>query len=281
MSGDAGRGRRARGPRREAVQLEIAGLAFRVLGTSGASRLWLRDRYRPFLSRKAGGVTLHVAFQPRWPRGRPPGPSLRWDGDRFQVHLAACRAEGALDTGQIRLRVPPVPTAVGPSLLRLLCAIFLLPRGGFLLHASGVVHRGHAWVFCGPSESGKTTIARLGDGRPVLSDETVAVARRSDSYAAFATPFFGEGGPTMGQANTHARLRGLCFLHQAAEFSHRRLSAREAVERAFPQVFLPKTERAVVSRLLGGLAEFTSAVPCYDLFFPPCPDLWEYLDGIA
>ncbi len=171
--------------------------------------------------------------------------------------------------------------ASGSSLLRLLCAVFLLPRGGFLLHASGVVHRGRAWVFCGPSESGKTTIARLAGGRPVLSDETVAVAPRSRGYAAFATPFFGEGGPAMGQANTEARLRGLCFLHKAPGFSHRRLTAREAVERAFPQVYLPKGERPVVSRLLGGLAEFASAVPCYDLCFPPRPELWEYLDGLA
>jgi hypothetical protein len=170
---------------------------------------------------------------------------------------------------------------VGPSLLRLLCAVLLLPRGGFLLHASGVVHRGRAWVFCGPSESGKTTIARLGDGRPVLSDETVAIAPGSGSYAAFATPFFGEGGPAMGQANTHARLRGLCFLHKAGEFSHRRLTAREAVERAFPQAYLPKREPALVSQLLAGLADCATAVPCYDLFFPPRPALWEYLDGIA
>jgi len=73
----------------------------------------------------------------------------------------------------------------------------------------------------------------------------------------------------------------MLFLHKAERFSHRRLRASEAVERAFPQVFLPKNDRAVVAAMLDALADFAGRVPCYDLFFAPHPELWEYLDGIA
>ncbi|HYL79853.1 MAG TPA: hypothetical protein VEU07_03520 [Candidatus Acidoferrum sp.] len=267
-------------PCEETAQIEIAGLVFRIVGLTGPAWIWLRERYRPFLTHKPAEVTVKVTGRQSWPKGRPPRPSLDWDADRFRFNLAACRGEGDLASKHVRLSVPPAPSALGPSVFRILSTILLLQKGGFLLHASGVVADSRAWVFCGPSESGKTTIARMADARPVLSDETVAIAKRARTYVAYSTPFFGEGGPTMGELNTHGRLRGLCFLHKSRQFSHRRLTAREAVERAFPQVFLPKTEPAVVDVLLGCLADFAGRIPCYDLFFPPSPDLWGYLDGI-
>jgi hypothetical protein len=267
-------------PEDETVHIEIAGLVFLVVGVTGPSLVWLKERYRPFLSHKPAMITVTVEPRPNWPRGRRPEQIVDWKNDHFRFTLAACRGEGDLTTKHIQLSVPPVPTALGPSVFRLLCSLLLHGEGGFLLHASGVIQSGRAWVFCGPSESGKTTIARMAKDRPVLSDETVAILKRVKAYAAYATPFFGEGGPTMGEVNTHGRLGGLCFLHRSPQFSYRRLTAREAVERAYSQVFLPKTDPAVVGAFLGNLADFATESSCYDLFFPPSPDLWEYLDGI-
>jgi len=267
-------------PRRRGIHIEIAGLVFRISGATGPMTTWLRDRYAPFLSEKRTTVSVRVEPSRTWPRGRPPREAVDWQGEQLRINLPACRGEADLSAKRIRLSVPPVPAALGPSVFLVLCAALLHRKGGFLLHASGVMCNGRAWVFCGPSESGKTTIARLAEGRPVLSDETVAIGKRNGKHVAFATPFFGEGGPVMGALNTDGPVRGFFFLHKATRFSHQRLTARQATERAFPQVFLPRTDPAVVSGLLGSLADFGTKVPCYDLFFPPRPDLWEYLDGI-
>lgn len=264
-----------------ALHLEIAGHVFRVVGVNGEARAWIQDRYRPFLTAKPPRTTLTLKVGARWPRGRPPRPHVEWDGDCFRITMVTCRAEGDLTTGRVRLSVPPAPTALSPSLFRALSSFLLLREGGFLLHASAVVHRGQAAVFCGPSGSGKTTLARLAHGRPVLNDETVAIVRRAGGYAASATPFFGEGGPAMAMVNTAAPLRALFFLHQADGFSHRRLTARQAVERAYAQVFLPKRDPAVVDGILGNLTAFAREAACYDLSFVPREELWEYLDGIA
>jgi hypothetical protein len=150
-----------------------------------------------------------------------------------------------------------------------------------MLHASGVAQNHRAWVFCGPSEAGKTTIARLAGERLVLNDETVAIVKRGRGYVACATPFFGEGGPVMASVQAQAPLKGMFFLRKAKRFAHQRLTASQAVERAFPQVFLPKRDHTVVAGILKTLADFAERVPCYDLFFQPHPDLWEYLDEIA
>ena len=268
-------------PRDRSVHLEIAGLVFQVVGASGLSLAWIKERYRPFLSRKPSQIRLHMEIQHAWPGGRPPQPRVDWQNGNFEIKMPACRAQGSIAGKCIRVSVPPVTTALSPSLLRFLCSLLLLRQGGFMLHASGVIQNRSAWVFCGPSEAGKTTIARLAGARRVLNDETVAILKRGRGYVAYSTPFFGEGGPVMGEVQARAALKGMCFLHKAKQFAHRQLTASQAVGRAFSQVFLPKRDHAVVASILETLADFAGRVPCYDLFFRAHPDLWEYLDGIA
>ncbi|HSB67779.1 MAG TPA: hypothetical protein VLT62_00400 [Candidatus Methylomirabilis sp.] len=265
----------------ETVQIEVAGLVFRVVGATGPSLAWIRERYRPFLCEKPSQFCLHMEIQRDWPAGRPPQPCVDWQNGSFHIKMPGCRAHGSIAGQRIRLAVPPGSTGLSPSFLRCLCSLLLLRQGGFMLHASGVAWNRHAWVFCGPSEAGKTTIARLAGTRRVLNDETVAILKRGRGYLACATPFFGEGGPVMATENTQARAHGMLFLHKARQFAHRQLTASEAVGRAFSQVFLPKHDPAVVAGILETLAEFAERVPCYDLFFRPDPTLWEYLDGIA
>lgn len=264
-----------------ALRIDVAGHVFRIVGAPAAARAWIGERYRPFLTDKPPSMTLTVRSDARWTAGRPLRPRVALEDGTFRIALANCRAEGDLTTGRARLSVPRAPAALSPSLFRALSSLLLVREAGFLLHAAAVAERGRAWVFCGPSESGKTTIARLAGDRRVLNDETVAIVRRARGYAACATPFFGEGGPAMATANASAPIRGVCFLHKAPRFFHRRLSAAEAAARAWPQVFLPKKNRAVVDAILGSLTEFAARVECFDLFFAPRPELWEYLDGIA
>ena len=282
--------RRSSSPRRaiadEAVHLAIAGLRLHVRGVAGEARDWIRERYAPFLVRRpatarAGTVTVQVKTATRWPRGRPPDWRVSRDGARFHIVAGPCHGSGDLDASRVELHAPPVPSVLAPSLLRVLCTIFLIERGGVLLHASAALHAGHAWVFCGPSGSGKTTIARLAGDRTVLSDETVAIVRGRGAYSATSTPFYGEGGPGMGMLNRRAPIRGLCFLRKADHFAHRRLGVRETIERAFPQVFLPKADPVVAAAVLERVIDVARNVPCFELSFARSPQLWEYLDALA
>ena len=265
----------------EIVRIEVAGFVFGVVGATESSLAWIKERYRPFLCEKPSHLCLQMEIRRDWPAGRPPEPRVGWQKGGFHITMPGCRAHGSIAGRRVHLAVPPGSTGLSPSFLRCLCSLLLLGEGGFMLHASGVARNGRAWVFCGPSEAGKTTIARLAGTRRVLNDETVAILKRGRCYVACATPFYGEGGPVMATKNTRAGAQGVFFLHKARQFAHRQLTASEAVERAFSQVFLPKKDPAVVAGILEALAAFAGRVPCYDLFFRPDPALWEYLDGIA
>ena len=76
--------------------------------------------------------------------------------------------------------------------------LFLAPLArsqGLLLHASGAVIDGKAFVFAGHSGDGKTTLSRMlaAEGLELLSDERIALRREGESFRAYGTPWPGEG----------------------------------------------------------------------------------------
>ena len=115
----------------------------------------------------------------------------------------------------------------------------------------------------------------------VLNDETVAIVHDRGGYAAASTPFYGQGGPSMATVNRRAPIRGLCFLRKSDRFDHRRLTMREVIERAYPQVFIPKRDPVVASGVLEGVMRLAHAVPCFELSFARRPQLWEYLHDLC
>jgi hypothetical protein len=263
-----------------AARIEVAGIVFRVTGLDASGRAWAARRYAPFVSRHTPSVTVQVAATEDYRPGRVPRPRATWRNGHFALACHPSHASGDLARRRVHFRVGPGP-ALNPELFRLLCGFLLMREGGMLLHASAVVERGGAWVFSGPSGSGKTTVARLAGCRQVLNDETVALRPDAGAYTAYATPFFGSGGPTMARTNARAPLRALCFLRKADRFSHRRLTPAEAVARAFPEVMLPKRDPRVAAELLAALAALAERTPAYELAFAPRAALWEYLDGLG
>ncbi len=75
------------------------------------------------------------------------------------------------------------------NFLRVVTASWILRRGGFLLHASGVVRDGMAYIFFGPSGAGKTTVTRLSPNDTILSDDLTLIVPGPAGYVAAGIPF--------------------------------------------------------------------------------------------
>jgi len=147
--------------------------------------------------------------------------------------------------------------------------VFLAPlvrRSGLLLHASGAVIDGKAFVFAGHSGDGKTTLSRLlaAEGLELLSDERIAIRKQADGFRAYGTPWPGEGEIV---SPASYPLGGVFILRKGTQHRVREgrasLLAAELLSRAIvPYYFEPETQA-----ILGLVHDLTMSVPLRELEF--------------
>ena len=143
-----------------------------------------------------------------------------------------------------------------------------------LVHACGILRYGQALVFTGPSDAGKSTIARLFDKQhgEVINDEMLLMSRPSParkSVSIQSAPIIGDLLPGR---NTSAPLRCILLLKQSHKTILHYLDKVDAHLRFMRQIISPvcigqKDKRSVYSMIADFSAEVTSAVPVYELEF--------------
>jgi hypothetical protein len=146
----------------------------------------------------------------------------------------------------------------------------LLARGlGVMLHACGVVKDGKGYVFSGPPDAGKTTLARLvdrfSDGM-VLGDECVIIRRKGNRFWVYGTPWYGEAGLHSPQG---APLEQLFLIHHARKNLCSPIPAQEAASRLLAQSILTPYDAAAVEFGLDFCLSLIAEVPAYDFGFVP------------
>ena len=258
--------------------VEIAGIILGLHSNYPKPILWIQDAYPMFLSRRDSTLQLFIRYQKRWPKGLPmrvsDEPKVRWEGKHFWIETAYYQAEG--DLSEKKVEAVMAPGFSGSGLLRTLLALLLLRKGGFLLHAAGLVEKEKAHVFCGPTQSGKTTIAtHLANGHTVLTDETLAVRPTRSGYFAYSTPFPGDMNKVF--VNQGAKMESLFFIRKGEEFSRRPILPAEVVQRTFPQIIGLERNVEGVEAAFKAVTAFSHKIPCYDLSFKPTMELWSHL----
>lgn len=143
-----------------------------------------------------------------------------------------------------------------------------------LVHACSVLRRGQALVFAGPSEAGKTTIARLCGERDgeVINDEMLLISRPTsnrDGIMVQSAPILGRFPP---RRNTAAPLRCILLLEKSKKTLVRCLDRAEAYLRFMRQIITPayigqRSRRAIYSLMADFSNEVTSTIPFYELEF--------------
>jgi hypothetical protein len=119
---------------------------------------------------------------------------LLWrDADTLSIRHPLFRCEIILSAKSIRLTRSPAADFAIHIALRSAVAAILPSRGGAIVHAAGVVIRGEAYVFFGPSGAGQTTLSATAPHR-LLSDESVAILAGDDAVVARASGFWGDLG---------------------------------------------------------------------------------------
>ncbi len=140
------------------------------------------------------------------------------------------------------------------------------------------------YVFAGPSESGKSTIAMLSSGGySVLNDETVIVKKENGSYIVSSTPFRGD---FLENEDESAPLKVIFLIKHAGEKNViKELSKREFVTRFLKEVICSDTLLSmnrvdIFSEMLDFCTDVASEVPFYELQFLPDKSFWVSIDNL-
>jgi len=143
-----------------------------------------------------------------------------------------------------------------------------------IIHSCGIMRSGQALLFMGPSDAGKTTIARLcgkKDGE-VINDEMLLVSRPGQDGKGFAV----ESGPFLGKfpskRSLKAPLHSIFLLKKGRKTGIHRVDRSEAYLKFMRQIITPayigqKDKRAVLTLMSEFSDEITRSVPVYELEF--------------
>ncbi len=291
------------------LDIRVGDLSARITGLSSRQRAELAARYGIFSRGTGEGgaaglpVDIEVALR-RSPRPgflrlrRGPSPEIyrlltKRDGGDLLAWSYEWAARFRFGEGTATLvavsdeRV--VFDRIVENFLRVGFAHLALEKGGFLLHAAGVVRDGRAFVFFGPSGSGKTTVTSLAAGDLILSDDLLLIAREPGepaggggptAYVACSVPFRGAMAPP---AVTDRRfpLAGLFRLVKAGEHRLEDLTRSKAVGQVVQSLPFVTDRPEAVDRILEVVSGLVAAVPVRALHFRKDAGFWRVVEHAA
>lgn len=131
-------------------------------------------------------------------------------------------------------------------------------RRRLLVHGAAIAYDGHAYLFCAPSGTGKSTHLALwrellGAGARVINgDKPIVELPQEGVPVVHGTPWAGKEGWNL---NASAPLGGICFVQRAGQGPRamERLTPAEALGRMMASIYLPQDREAALLTL--GLAD--------------------------
>jgi len=163
---------------------------------------------------------------------------------------------------------------------RVLVLNLLARRGGIMIHACGVDDGGKGIVFAGPSDAGKTTLARLWSKAPgarVLGDEALVLREVGGEYRVYGTPWPGEAGLADPGG---VPLRRVFFIQHAERNEVRALGPSLTVRKLLAQTVLLPYDREGSERIIDFCISISEAVPALELGFFPDDAIVDFVRGI-
>ena len=282
------------------LQVKLAEVVISAVGGDGCPHFRLPPAYQPFLVEGLRpDITLRVHYGdiPDLPLGEKIFHSggvwnLYRQADKYQMVMTKFTPgsrpyrlavfDDTFTSGEVYIQrettaANPKPAAfVDPlehPLDQFLTAAFLARGGlGVIMHACGVSDQERGLAFCGVSEAGKSTLAKLwkDTSATVLTDERLIIRRVDGRFWVYGTPWVGDANIFSPE---EAILEKLFIIRHSAKNSIQPLSSPEATSQLLVRSFPPFFDQVGMQNILELLAQIAEMIPCYDLSFFPDRDI--------
>lgn len=171
---------------------------------------------------------------------------------------------------------------------RILCRLFFTvaesnnghPRNAVIIHSAGVAKDGKGYLFFGPPESGKSTIARLSARYSVLHDDMNLIIFDEKSIYLQGVPFNPKGITLSG---IRVPLAAAFSINKGQFAKIEKLSYSEFTGLVLPEIFLPlslfsNNKQKSFQEVLNITAAIWNSVPCCRLNFRKDPTFWNSIE---
>ncbi|WP_248927127.1 hypothetical protein [Paenibacillus hamazuiensis] len=163
--------------------------------------------------------------------------------------------------------------ALKHAMVNLYSAYITRKEWGLLIHSSCLLEHGKAYMFAGHSGAGKSTVVRLSQPRPILSDEATIVKIAGDETVIYNSPFRSDTDlPDI--AGTYP-LTAIQILRQSLDIRRLRMGGMEGLQQIFQRVFYWAHDPEETKKVFRMCSKLTGHVPVYELFFQKNDKFWE------
>ena len=148
----------------------------------------------------------------------------------------------------------------------------LLDNDGMMFHASSIGWKGRAFLFSGPSGTGKSTHRQLWqelygeDAITAFNDDKPPLRFVDGKWYAYGAPWSGKSGI---QKNVKFPLAGICFLKQGTENRIRKMSSIETISYLAGQTVHKKLNEQRAATLLRNVDSLIKLIPIFLLECTP------------
>ena len=171
------------------------------------------------------------------------------------------------------------------SFLRICYSVFVSNHGGFLFHAAGIGMEDKGYIFFGPSESGKTTVAKLSHKFKVLNDDTIIIKKNSGSYSAFGTPLSSSVDRRLNGRNDSMNIHGLFVLKKDKRIYFKKMNYRDSIVSFLSSIidfplmlkiseYYQHQSPNIIKNQFVMSCNLLEEIPCYEMHFTLNDSFW-------
>jgi hypothetical protein len=145
--------------------------------------------------------------------------------------------------------------------------------GDIMIHASGVNHSGHGYLFSGVSGKGKSTMAKLWDGagKKVIHDDRLIIRNISGSYYMYNTPVYNDDEPLVSPLNR------IFLIDHGKEHKLTPVKGATAVSLIMANCIQHSWNKEIIAGLMGSLSVLCTHIPVFKLSFRPDRSIIDFI----